>query len=100
MFVNLLLIEYRSSKVVQMKLYKKINWVSFEYYVCTSIFMEYQLNREVVANGLAILQMVELMVKFVLLEVLRIMTFVVVVVDMMNSTDNFEMLVLVAVLCL
>ena len=78
-----------------MKLYKKINWVSFEYYVCTSIFMEYQLNREVVANGLAILQMVELMVKFVLLEVLRIMTFV---VDMMNSTDNFEMVV--AVLCL
>ena len=59
--------------------------------------MEYQLNREVVANGLAILQMVELMVKFVLLEVLRIMTFVV-VVDMMNSTDNFEMFV--AVLCL
>ena len=80
-----------------MKLYKKINWVSFEYYVCTSIFMEYQLNREVVVNGLAILQMVELMVKFVLLEVLRIMTFVV-VVDMMNSTDNFEMVV--AVLCL
>ena len=80
-----------------MKLYKKINWVSFEYYVCTSIFMEYQLNREVVVNGLAILQMVELMVKFVLLEVLRIMTFVV-VVDMMNSTDNFEMVV--ALLCL
>ena len=57
--------------------------------------MEYQLNREAVTNGLAILQMVELMVKFVLLEVLRIMTFV---VDMMNSTDNFEMVV--AVLCL
>ena len=53
--------------------------------------MEYQLNTEVVANGLAILQMVELMVKFVLLEGLRIMTFV--VVDMMNSTDNFEMAV-------
>ena len=60
--------------------------------------MEYQLNTEVVANGLAILQMVELMVKFVLLEGLRIMTFVVVVVDMMNSTDNFEMAV--AVQCL
>ena len=59
--------------------------------------MEYQPNTEVVANGLAILQMVELMVKFVLLEVLRIMTFVV-VVDMMNSTDNFEMAV--AVQCL
>ena len=58
--------------------------------------MEYQLNTEVVANGLAILQMVELMVKFVLLEGLRIMTFV--VVDMMNSTDNFEMAV--AVPCL
>ena len=58
--------------------------------------MEYQLNTEVVANGLAILQMVELMVKFVLLEGLRIMTFV--VVDMMNSTDNFEMAV--AVQCL
>ena len=58
--------------------------------------MEYQLNREVVANGLAILQMVELMVKFVLLEVLRIMTFV--VVDVMNSTDSFEKAV--AVLCL
>ena len=78
-----------------MNIYKKINWVSFEYYVCTSIFMEYQLNREVVVNGLAILQMVELMVKFVLLEVLRIMTFV---VDVMNSTDNFEKAV--AVLCL
>ena len=60
--------------------------------------MEYQLNTEVVANGLAILQMVELMVKFVLLEGLRIMTFVVVVVDMMNNTDNFEMAV--AVQCL
>ena len=60
--------------------------------------MEYQPNTEVVANGLAILQMVELMVKFVLLEGLRIMTFVVVVVDMMNSTDNFEMAV--AVPCL
>ena len=59
--------------------------------------MEYQPNTEVVANGLAILQMVELMVKFVLLEGLRIMTFVV-VVDMMNSTDNFEMAV--AVQCL
>ena len=59
--------------------------------------MEYQLNTEVVAaNGLAILQMVELMVKFVLLEGLRTMTFV--VVDMMNSTDNFEMAV--AVQCL
>ena len=65
--------------------------------MCNTIFMEYQPNTEVVANGLAILQMVELMVKFVLLEGLRIMTFVV-VVDMMNSTDNFEMAV--AVPCL
>ena len=74
-----------------------MNWVSFEYYVCATSFMEYQLNTEVVAKGLAFLQMVELRVKFVLPEGLRIMTFVV-VVDMMNSTGNFEMAV--AVQCL